>query len=149
MSPPGRHLTSTTVNGKIYTSNGGPISVDNALDKIQLQARRWRVFDPDEAAAELPSDMEGDEAIDGFAALQSGNEAVSDPAAPTARMTVTRRRPRLRGSMIFRRVAARLRSSMLGAWAIWMASRKVLHSRHRVMRLSASTLASRAEISSC
>jgi len=41
------------------------------------------------------------------------------------------------------------RSLMLGGSTIWMASRKVLHSPHRVTRLSGSTRASRAEISSC
>ena len=57
--------------------------------------------------------------------------------------------PRLHGSMISRRVAAPLRSLMRGGSAIWMASRKVSHSPHRVVRLSGSTCASRAEISSC
>ena len=55
--------------------------------------------------------------------------------------------PQLRGSMISRQVAASQRSLMLRRSTIWMASRKVLHSRHRVMRLSSSTRASRAEIS--
>jgi hypothetical protein len=55
--------------------------------------------------------------------------------------------PRLRGSMISRQVAASQRSLMLGGSTIWIASRKVLHSPHRVMRLSSSTRASRAEIS--
>jgi hypothetical protein len=57
--------------------------------------------------------------------------------------------PQLRGSMIFRRVAASLHSLMRGGSAIWMASRKVLHSLHRVTRLSGSTRASRAKILSC
>ena len=57
--------------------------------------------------------------------------------------------PRLRGSMISRRAAAALRSLMRGGSAIWMASRKVSHSPHRVVRSSGSTRASRAEISSC
>jgi hypothetical protein len=57
--------------------------------------------------------------------------------------------PRLRGLMISRRVAAPRRSLMRGGSAIWMASQKVLHSHHRVARSSASTRASRAEISSC
>jgi len=56
---------------------------------------------------------------------------------------------RLRGSMISRRVAAPLRSLMRGGSAIWMASRKVSHSPHRVVRSSGLTRASRAEISSC
>jgi hypothetical protein len=46
-------------------------------------------------------------------------------------------------------VAATQRSLMRGGSAIWMASRKVLHSPHRVTRSWASTHASRAEISSC
>ena len=57
--------------------------------------------------------------------------------------------PRLRGSMISRRAAAPLRSLMRGGSAIWVASRKVSHSPHRVVRSSGSTRASRAEISSC
>ena len=48
-----------------------------------------------------------------------------------------------------RRVAAPLRCLMRGSSAICMASRKVSHSPHRVVRLSGSTCASRAEISSC
>jgi hypothetical protein len=38
-------------------------------------------------------------------------------------------------------------SMMPGGSTIWMASCKVLHSPHRVMRLASSTRASRAEIS--
>jgi hypothetical protein len=57
--------------------------------------------------------------------------------------------PRLHGLMIFWRVVAPLRSLMRGGSAIWMASRKVSHSPHRVVRSSGSTRASRAEISSC
>jgi hypothetical protein len=52
--------------------------------------------------------------------------------------------PQLRGSMTSRQVAASQRSLMLRGG---MASRKVLHSPHRVVRLSSSTRASRAEIS--
>jgi hypothetical protein len=55
--------------------------------------------------------------------------------------------PQLRGSMTSRQVAASQRSLMLRGSTIWMASRKVLHSPHRVVRLSSSTRASRAEIS--
>jgi len=47
-----------------------------------------------------------------------------------------------------RRVAAPQRSLMRGGSAIWMASRKALHSRHRGTRSSGSTHESRAEISS-
>ena len=44
--------------------------------------------------------------------------------------------PRLRGSVISRRAAARLRSLMRGGSAIWTASRSVSHSPRRVMRSS-------------
>jgi hypothetical protein len=47
--------------------------------------------------------------------------------------------PQLRGSMIFRQVAAPRRSLMRGGSAIWMASRKGLHSPHRVTQSSGST----------
>src|SRR6516225_9674050 len=57
--------------------------------------------------------------------------------------------PRLRGSKISRRAETLLHSLMRGDSAIWMASRKVSHSPHRVVRSSGSTRASRAEISSC
>ena len=52
---------------------------------------------------------------------------------------------RSRGSMISRRAAAPLRSLTRGGSAIWMASRKVSHSPHRVARSLGSTRASRAE----
>jgi hypothetical protein len=55
----------------------------------------------------------------------------------------------LRGSMISGRVAAPLHSLMRGSSAIWMASRKVSHSPHKVVRSSGSTRARRDEISSC
>jgi hypothetical protein len=54
--------------------------------------------------------------------------------------------PRLRGSMISRRVAELLRSSMRGVSAIWMASRKVSHSLHRVVRSSGLTCARRRNL---
>jgi hypothetical protein len=54
-----------------------------------------------------------------------------------------------RGSMICRWVAARRRFLMRDGLVIWMASRKVSHSRRKATRSLGSTHVKRAEISSC
>ena len=55
----------------------------------------------------------------------------------------------LPGWMISPRAAVRLRSSMCGTSAMWMASRKVSRSPHGVVRSLGSTRESRIETSSC
>jgi hypothetical protein len=89
----------------------------------------------------------------GFPTKHSPKPAPTSVTSKLVRMVVSicsvTSPPQLRGSMISRRVAAPQRSLMHGGSAIWMASRKALHSPHRVTRSSGSTHASRAEISSC